>query len=97
VYKPTLRAGKQAVVRRQIGTKQIRMVHSDAAGERVKMEDTPLELRRRFSITDAEVEDLARQSLIIEEHYGRPMDIEWAKDGHSGKLFIVQARPETVK
>ncbi|MCO5094562.1 MAG: phosphoenolpyruvate synthase [Xanthomonadaceae bacterium] len=97
VYKPTLRAGKQAVVRRQIGTKQIRMVHSDTAGERVKMEDTPLELRRRFSITDAEVEDLARQSLIIEEHYGRPMDIEWAKDGHSGKLFIVQARPETVK
>ena len=97
VYKPTLRAGKQAVVRRQIGTKQIRMVHSDATGERVKMEDTPLELRRRFSITDAEVEDLARQSLIIEEHYGRPMDIEWAKDGHSGKLFIVQARPETVK
>ena len=97
VYKPTLRAGKKAVVRRQIGSKQIRMVYSDAPGERVKNEDTPLELRRRFSISDADVEALARQSLIIEEHYGRPMDIEWAKDGNSGKLFIVQARPETVK
>jgi len=97
VYKPTLRAGRKAVVRRQIGSKQIRMVYSDAPGERVKNEDTPLELRRRFSISDADVEALARQSLVIEEHYGRPMDIEWAKDGNSGKLFIVQARPETVK
>ena len=97
VYKPTLRAGKHAVVRRQIGAKQIRMVYSDVPGERVKNEDTPLELRRRFAITDADVEALARQSLIIEEHYGRPMDIEWAKDGNSGRLFIVQARPETVK
>jgi len=97
VYKPTLRAGKHAVVRRQIGAKQIRMVYSDVPGERVKNEDTPLELRRRFAITDADVEELARQSLIIEEHYGRPMDIEWAKDGNSGRLFIVQARPETVK
>jgi len=97
VYKPTLRAGKHAVVRRQIGAKQIRMVYSDAPDERVRNEETPLELRHRFAISDADVEELARQSLVIEEHYGRPMDIEWAKDGHSGKLFIVQARPETVK
>src|SRR5690606_8190512 len=97
VYKPTLRDGKQAIVRRQIGSKQIRMVYSDVPGERVKNEDTPLELRRKFAIDDADVEELARQSLIIEQHYGRPMDIEWAKDGISGKLFIVQARPETVK
>ena len=97
VYKPTLREGKPAVVRRQIGSKQIRMVYSDVPGERVKNEDTPLELRRKFAITDADVEELARQSLVIEQHYGRPMDIEWARDGVSGKLFIVQARPETVK
>ena len=97
VYKPTLREGKPAVVRRQIGSKQIRMVYSDVPGERVKNEDTPLELRRKFAITDADVEELARQSLVIEQHYGRPMDIEWARDGISGKLFIVQARPETVK
>ena len=97
VYKPTLREGRPAVVRRQIGSKQIRMVYSDAPGERVKNEETPAELRRRFAISDAEVEELSRQALVIEEHYGRPMDIEWAKDGASGKLFIVQARPETVK
>ncbi|MFA5683688.1 MAG: phosphoenolpyruvate synthase [Lysobacteraceae bacterium] len=97
VYKPTLREGRPAVVRRQIGSKQIRMVYSDAPGERVKNEETPAELRRRFAISDAEVEELSRQALVIEEHYGRPMDIEWAKDGVSGKLFIVQARPETVK
>ena len=97
VYKPTLKAGKPAILRRQIGSKQIRMVYSDAPGERVRNEDTPAALRKTFSITDADVEALARQSLIIEEHYGRPMDIEWAKDGNSGKLFIVQARPETVK
>ena len=58
---------------------------------------TPAELRGKFSITDADVEELSKQALVIEEHYGRPMDIEWAKDGNSGKLFIVQARPETVK
>ena len=97
VYKPTLRAGKPAILRRTLGSKAIRMVYSDAPGERVRNEDTPADLRSRFSITDADVESLARQALVIEEHYGRPMDIEWAKDGHTGKLYVVQARPETVK
>ena len=60
-------------------------------------EDTPTDLRNRFCINDDDVQELARQSLIIEKHYDRPMDIEWAKDGHTGKLYIVQARPETVK
>ncbi len=97
VYKPTLRQGKPAILRRSLGSKQIRMVYSDKPGERVRNEDTPAELRTKFSITDEDVQELAKQSLIIEEHYGRPMDIEWAKDGVSGRLFIVQARPETVK
>jgi pyruvate,water dikinase len=97
VYKPTLRAGKAAILRRSLGSKQIRMVYSDRPGERVRNEDTPAELRNRFSVSDADVQELAKQALVIEEHYGRPMDIEWAKDGVSGKLFIVQARPETVK
>jgi pyruvate, water dikinase len=97
VYKPTLRAGKPAILRRSMGAKQIRMVYSDAPGERVRNEDTPAELRNAFSITDEDVQELSRQALTIEEHYGRPMDIEWAKDGITGKLFIVQARPETVK
>ncbi len=97
VYKPTLRQGKPAILRRTLGSKQIRMVYSAAPGERVRNEDTPADLRRKFSITDADVEELSRQALTIEQHYGRPMDIEWAKDGHTGKLYIVQARPETVK
>jgi pyruvate,water dikinase len=97
VFKPTLRAGKQAVLRRSLGAKQQRMVYSDKPGERVRIEATPEDLRRKFCISDADVESLARQALIIEEHYQRPMDIEWAKDGVTGKLYIVQARPETVK
>ena len=97
VYKPTLLQGKPAILRRSLGSKQIRMVYSDKPGERVRNEDTPPELRARFSITDEDVHELARQALTIERHYERPMDIEWAKDGVSGKLFIVQARPETVK
>jgi pyruvate,water dikinase len=97
VYKPTLRDGKPAILRRTLGSKEIRMVYSDAPGERVRNEDTPAELRSRFSITDADVQELAKQALVIEQHYGRPMDIEWAKDGNSGRLYIVQARPETVK
>jgi len=97
VYKPTLKQGKPAILRRSLGSKAIRMVYSDKPGERVKTEDTPLELRNRFAISDADVQELARQALIIEQHYARPMDIEWAKDGITGKLFIVQARPETVK
>ncbi|PJJ99225.1 phosphoenolpyruvate synthase [Lysobacteraceae bacterium NML91-0213] len=97
VYKPTLAQGKPAILRRSLGAKQIRMVYSDQPGERVRNEDTPAELRSTFSISDEDVRELARQALTIEQHYQRPMDIEWAKDGVSGKLFIVQARPETVK
>ncbi|HVQ32929.1 MAG TPA: phosphoenolpyruvate synthase [Lysobacter sp.] len=97
VFKPTLKQGKPAILRRSLGAKQIRMVYSDQPGERVRNEDTPAPLRNTFSISDEDVHELARQALIIEHHYQRPMDIEWAKDGVSGKLFIVQARPETVK
>ncbi|MFC0153740.1 phosphoenolpyruvate synthase [Xanthomonas dyei] len=97
VYKPTLTAGKPAILRRSLGSKAIRMVYSDVPGERVRTEDTPVELRNTFSISDEDVQELSKQALVIEKHYGRPMDIEWAKDGVSGKLFIVQARPETVK
>jgi len=97
VYKPTLKAGKPAILRRQIGSKQQRMVYSDKPGERVRIEETPAADRNRFCLSDADVHELSRQALIIEEHYGRPMDIEWAKDGNTGKLYIVQARPETVK
>ncbi len=94
VHKPKLAAGFPAVVRRELGGKATRMVWR--AGETV-IEDTPLELRRHFSLTDGEVLELARQAMAIETHYGRPMDVEWAKDGETGELFIVQARPETVK
>ncbi len=73
------------------------MVYSDKPGERVRIEDTPAELRNRFCINDEDVQELSKQALVIEQHYGRPMDIEWAKDGNTGKLYIVQARPETVK
>ena len=97
VYKPTLRAGKHAMLRRSLGSKQLRMVYSDVPGERVRTEDTPAELRGKFSITDEDVHELARQALTIEEHYGRPMDIEWGKDGITGRIYILQARPETVK
>lgn len=97
VYKPTLRAGKNAILRRQIGSKQQRMVYSDKPGERVRIEETPIADRARFCLSDEEVHELSRQALIIEDHYGRPMDIEWGKDGHTGKLYILQARPETVK
>ena len=97
VYKPTLQTGHPAILRRQLGSKALRMVYSDVAGERVRTEDTPAELRQRFSISDEDVHELSRQALKIEAHYQRPMDIEWAKDGITGKVYIVQARPETVK
>jgi pyruvate, water dikinase len=96
VYKPTLRQGMPAILRRSLGSKQLRMVYSDVPGERVRTEDTPGALRNRFSISDEDVQELARQALVIEGHYGRPMDIEWGKDGATGKLYILQARPETV-
>ncbi|WP_320152673.1 phosphoenolpyruvate synthase [uncultured Tolumonas sp.] len=99
VHKPTLNNHRPAIVRRTIGSKKIRMVYaaSKEHGKQVQIEDIPAELSQRFSLTDVEVEQLARQALLIEQHYGRPMDIEWAKDGHTGKLYIVQARPETVR
>jgi pyruvate,water dikinase len=102
VFKPTLKAGKKAVVRRNLGSKLIQMVFStpeekQATGKLVKTIDVPTEQRNRYSLTDAEVEQLAQYALIIEEHYGRPMDIEWGKDGTDGLLYILQARPETVK
>ncbi|QWA13625.1 phosphoenolpyruvate synthase [Sodalis ligni] len=99
VHKPTLQAGKPAIVRRNIGSKKIRMVYADSQehGKQVRIEDVPEAERHRFALTDDEVQELARQALQIEQHYQRPMDIEWAKDGHTGQLFIVQARPETVR
>ncbi|MBA0177805.1 phosphoenolpyruvate synthase [Pectobacterium carotovorum] len=99
VHKPTLQNNKPAIVRRNMGSKKIRMVYaaSQEHGKQVRIEDVPTEQTTRFSLTDDEVQALARQALLIEKHYGRPMDIEWAKDGHTGKLYIVQARPETVR
>ncbi len=97
VYKPTLKADKPAILRRQIGAKQQRMVYSDRPGERVRIEETPAADRNRFSLSDEDVHELSRQALVIEDHYQRPMDIEWAKDGNTGRIYIVQARPETVK
>jgi len=99
VHKPSLTAGHKAVVRRNIGSKLIQMVYSDDLehGKQVKIEDVAADKRREFSVNDEEVMELAKQAMIIEQHYGRPMDIEWAKDGNDGKLYIVQARPETVR
>ena len=94
VHKPMLAQGFPAVVRRELGEKAIRMVWRDGA---TAVEETPPGLRRQFALTDAEVLELARQAVQIERHYARPMDVEWAKDGETGELFIVQARPETVK
>ena len=101
VYKPGLRAGRPAVVRRNLGSKAIKMVYAAAAdaahGRRVETVDVAPAERARFSIDDADVEALARQALLIEQHYGCPMDIEWGKDGEDGSIFVLQARPETVQ
>jgi len=102
VHKPALEAGKFAVIRRGLGSKLIRMEFATpeekaASGKLVKTVDTPPELRNRYSLNDADVTELAKYALIIEKHYGRPMDIEWGKDGVDGKLYILQARPETVR
>ncbi|MGE6127010.1 phosphoenolpyruvate synthase [Aeromonas rivipollensis] len=99
VHKPTLKSGRPAVVRKTLGSKLIKMTYSEDAGHgrQVKIVDTQDAERNRFCITDEEVMALAKQALIIEQHYGRPMDIEWAKDGQDGQLYIVQARPETVR
>jgi pyruvate,water dikinase len=102
VHKPMLRAGNRAVIRRNLGSKLVQMVFASAeekkaSGRLVKTMDVPTELRNRYSLTDADVEQLAHYALVIEKHYGRPMDIEWGKDGTDGHLYILQARPETVK
>ncbi|OAI91272.1 phosphoenolpyruvate synthase [Pseudomonas putida] len=99
VHKNTLEAGRPAILRRNLGSKAIKMVYGDEAkaGRSVKVVDVDRADRARFCLTDAEVAELAKQAMIIEKHYQRPMDIEWAKDGDDGKLYIVQARPETVK
>ncbi|MGR4068444.1 phosphoenolpyruvate synthase [Billgrantia sp. C5P2] len=98
VHKPTLAAGRPAVLRRNLGSKLIKMIYSDdaSAGKSVSTVDVPLKDRARFCIGDDQVMALARQAVTIEQHYGRPMDIEWALDGDDGELYIVQARPETV-
>ncbi|MCH4900863.1 MULTISPECIES: phosphoenolpyruvate synthase [Pseudomonas] len=99
VHKGTLAAGRPAILRRNLGSKAIKMIYGDEAkaGRSVKTVDVDKAERARFCLTDAEVSELAKQAMIIEKHYGCPMDIEWAKDGDDGKLYIVQARPETVK
>ena len=102
VHKPMLKAGKRAVIRRNLGSKLLQMEFATAAekkagGKLVKTTDVPTELRNRYSLTDDDAMELARYALIIEDHYGRPMDIEWGKDGIDGELYILQARPETVK
>src|SRR5690606_10546621 len=103
VHKPMLAAGKFPIIRREMGSKLIRMGFAEngdgdaAAGRTVRTMDTPADLRNRYSLTDDDVIELARYAVIIEKHYGRPMDIEWGKDGRDGKLYILQARPETVK
>ena len=99
VHKPMLRAGKSAVVRRNLGTKAIKMIYSEPASDNhtVTTVDVDTKAQQQFSLTLLEAEQLAKQALIIEEHYKKPMDIEWAKDGKNGKFYILQARPETVK
>ena len=102
VHKPALNAGKLAIIRRSLGSKLIRMEFASPqekakSGKLVKTVDTPPELRNRYSLNDADVTELAKYALVIEKHYGRPMDIEWGKDGVDGKLYILQARPETVR
>jgi pyruvate, water dikinase len=102
VHKPMLSQGKRAVIRRNLGSKLTQMVFATAqekkqTGKLVKTIDVPTEQRNRYCLTDADVEQLAKYAVIIEQHYGRPMDIEWGKDGNDGQLYILQARPETVK
>ncbi len=99
VHKATLAEGRPSVIRRNLGSKLIKMMftESNEAGKSVRTLDVPAEDRHRFSLSDEDVLELARYAVIIEKHYGRPMDIEWGKDGEDGKLYILQARPETVK
>ncbi len=98
VYKPALRANKPAVLRRNLGAKAIKMVYAEpGSAQRVRTVDVPSAERAKFSVTDADLVTLSKQALIIEEHYKQPMDIEWGKDGATGEIYILQARPETVQ
>ena len=98
VFKETLAKGKKAIIRKSLGSKLIQMQFaSQGSAERVQTVEVSPEERNRFSISDADVTELAKYAVIIEKHYGRPMDIEWGKDGEDGKIYILQARPETVK
>ena len=99
VHKPMLERGKLPIIRRNIGSKMIKMEFTAEAkaGRSVQTVDVPIEMRNRYSLNDEEIVELAKYAVIIEKHYGRPMDIEWGKDGRDGKLYILQARPETVK
>src|SRR5690606_9952779 len=96
VYKPALEAGRTSIIRRNLGSKAHKLVYGDN-GERVKLLEVPLEERNRFALAEADIESLARQALVIEKHYGRPMGIEWGKDGRTGELYILQGRPETAQ
>jgi pyruvate,water dikinase len=99
VYKPALQAGRPAILKRGVGGKATKMIYTtdQTVGKTTEFVDVPEADRRLLSLTDAEVEELARQAVAIEKHYGRPMDIEWGKDGVDGRLYILQARPETVQ
>lgn len=97
VFKPTLKAGKQAIIQKKLGEKAMTMIYSDNADEPTINIDTPSVKREQYTLSDAEVLKLAQWTLIIEQHYDKPMDLEWAKDGITNELFIVQARPETVR
>lgn len=98
VFKETLAKGKKAIIRKSLGSKLIQMQFApQGSAERVQTVEVSPEERNRFSISDADVTELAKYAVIIEKHYGRPMDIEWGKDGEDGKIYILQARPETVK
>jgi pyruvate,water dikinase len=98
VYKPALRAGRHPIIRRNLGSKAVKMVYAPhGSAERVRTISVAEEERNVFALSNEDILELSRQALIIEEHYGRPMDIEWAKDGANGELYILQARPETVQ
>ncbi|MDD2646372.1 MAG: phosphoenolpyruvate synthase [Patescibacteria group bacterium] len=97
VYEPLLTKGYQPIIKRKLGSKEVTMIYNKASGRPTKNLTTPIDKRQKFTLTDSEILELARYSITIEKHYGRPMDIEWAKDGHDKSLYIIQARPETVQ
>jgi len=97
IYKKSLSANKKAIIRKNLGTKQVKMIYADDPAERVKTIKVPESEQKRFSLNDKDIETLSQQAILIEEHYGTPMDIEWGKDGTDNQLYILQARPETVQ